>query len=132
MDGGTVDAQPEGDAPVTTAINIIEPGLSAISKVGRNITRGDANDFSTFSQPDAGDILEYRLNVTASSGATHSEVFDLLLTDTLPTGVTYQAGSSQLGASSSVVGVAADNNVQDPDIAGQVLTWGLGLSLIHI
>jgi len=112
------------------AITVLEPGLSAATKAVRNVTKGNAADFTdTPSAPDAGDILEYRIALTAASGANNSDVFDVTLVDTLPTGVIYQAGSSAYSAVagfvSSSAGVASDNSIDNPDIAASILTWGL-------
>lgn len=120
-DGGTDNNAPTGTPPVTTAITITEPALSALSKAVRNVTQGDATDFSSITPPNAGDVLEYRLSFTAASEANRSDVFDLTIVDTLGTSLTYVTGSSSVVG--SVVGVAADNSIVDPTISGQVLTW---------
>ena len=50
-------------------------------------------------------------------------MFDLTIVDTLSAGLTYEAGTSQLGGSSA--GVASDNAITDPSISSNVLTWDL-------
>ena len=86
-DGGS-DNVSGGALVQAPAVTIQEPLISAFSKAGRNITKGDA-DFTTFSAPDAGDILEYELRFTADGGANRSDIFDLIIVDTLATGTTY-------------------------------------------
>lgn len=107
---------------------ICEPDLS-IQKHGRNITRGDADDFSQFTPPDAGDIVAYRIQIT--NGTTHAyTAYDLELLDSLNAGQTY------------VINSLSGDLTQEPDIAGtgnmddpQTLTWGRNQSApvqIHI
>jgi fimbrial isopeptide formation D2 family protein/uncharacterized repeat protein (TIGR01451 family) len=96
---------------------ICEPDLR-IQKKGRNVTRGDADDFSQFTPPDAGDILEYRIQIT--NGTTNAyTAFDMEMIDTLNAGQTYVLNSlsGDLSQSPDIVGTG---NIDSP----QTLTWG--------
>lgn len=63
---------------------------------------------------DLGASLRYTLTMTAANGALNSEAFDVAITETLSTGLTYMGGSAKLN------GVAAE-----PSVSGLVLSWNL-------
>jgi len=112
------------------AITILEPEISGFAKAGRNVTQGDPADFSVLTAPDAGDVIEYQLTFTADTGSNNADVFDVIIIDTISPGLTYQTGTASVEG--SVLGVAVDNMISDPAIAGQVLTWELPNSDIDI
>ena len=128
-DGGTTNIVGGADIQAP-AVTIHESLITGFAKAGRNVTQGDPTDFSVLTAPNAGDVLEYQLTFTADAGVNAADVFDLTIVDTLGASLSYQAGSSVVAG--SVVGVAADNAIADPSIAGTVLTWGLAASDIDI
>ena len=98
-------------------VKICEPDL-LVQKDGRNITKADPDDFSQFTPPDAGDVLEYRIQITNGTANAYT-AFDIEIIDTLNDCQSYITSSLSGGLS------------QEPDIAGtgniddsQTLTWG--------
>jgi len=96
---------------------ICEPQLS-IQKVGRNMTTADPDDFSQFTPPDAGDILEYRIQIANGSVNAYT-AFDLEMIDTLNDGQTYVTNSLS-GDLSQEPDIVGTGNIDDH----QTLTWG--------
>lgn len=76
---------PTGIVPTTAAV-----------KAWRNVTKGDAADFSASTSASPGDTIEYRI-IVRNSGvlAAGNTVFQ----DTIPTGMTYVANSTTLNGS---------------------------------
>jgi uncharacterized repeat protein (TIGR01451 family)/fimbrial isopeptide formation D2 family protein len=116
----TYDNMPAGlDTASTSApLTIVEPTL-AIAKAVANVS-------SPGVPPNAGDILRYSLDFTASGGTvgdSFSDAFDILIEDALSLGLAYQGGTA------IVDGIG--NTIADPIVAGdgsttaQTLTWSL-------
>jgi len=99
----------------TVAINIIEPGITAITKSADPATAT------------VGEIVRYSVTLTAGGGSSYSDVFDVTITDRLDLGLVYD-GSPAITASS---GIGSDNFINPPDYTGdgynqpQILTWSL-------
>ena len=92
-------------APSAT-LTIVEP-LVAVSKAVAPLV-----------PPVAGDVLTYTVDLTASSGATFSDAFDLQLVDTLSLGLAYVPGSATVG------GVPVEPVIVGDGITlAQTLTW---------
>ena len=96
---------------------IHEPQLT-ITKTFRNITKNDPDDYSQFTPPDAGDIIEYRVKVINESVNAYTAC-DISIYDQLSEGQTFVSGSTSGGI------------LIDPDITGtgfvkdaQALLWG--------
>jgi len=108
----TPDSTP---GPVTT----LEPQMT-LAKAGRNITRNDP-DFSGFSRPDAGDILEYR--ITIENGLTNAATaHDVQIGDTLPAHLTYLSTTSAKLNGSDIPGF----NPVPAGAPNGPLLWGRG------
>ncbi len=100
---------------------IQEPEISVVQKV-RNETKGDPDDYSSCSNPDAGDILQYRLVITNGT-VNSSTAFDLNQVANLSEGLCYITDSMQeehLGT------VELDPQVSGTGDSGspQMLVWG--------
>lgn len=119
-DDGT--AENSGGPDVTTPPMTLQEPLVTPAKDARNVTAGDTFG-GGFTAPDAGDVVEYRLQFTAASGVDRSEAYDLGITDTLPAGTQFVSGSAAFGPGSSTIGPAADNALNDPAVSGQTLNW---------
>ena len=109
-------------------VNVASPNVTTTHGV-RNITRNPTGPYVTsvaagdIDAPDAGDILEYQISLANASGGFVAPAYDIALADTVPTGLTFVAGSAVVTAATGVTG-AAVNDVLAPDTAGQLLTWG--------
>jgi uncharacterized repeat protein (TIGR01451 family)/fimbrial isopeptide formation D2 family protein len=91
----------------SSPLTIVEPAVTVDKTV------------SPTTPPTAGDILTYRVDLTAISGANYSSAYDLLLADTLGSGLAYVAGSSTINGIS----------VADPAIIDQTLSWADGIDI---
>ena len=101
--------------PVTVTVQA--PGTNIITHQVRNVTR--SGTFSGAASADAGDVLEYRVTVNNTSATNRSPVYDLDFVSTLPAGLTYVASSTTATTTTGLTGTLGE-----PDVAGQVLTWG--------
>ena len=97
-------------------VTVAEPAVTVVHQV-RNITRATA--FAATAPADAGDILEYRVALTNPAAANRAPAYDLNFTDTLPAGLTYVPASTVTQVATGLTGTFVE-----PDLAGQVLTWG--------
>lgn len=93
-----------------------EPAVAVTHQV-RNLTKGSA--FAATATADAGDVIEYRVALSNPAAANRSPAFDLAFSDTLPAGLSYVPGSTVPIVDSGLIGT-----LSQPDVAGQVLTWG--------
>ncbi|MBI9073831.1 MAG: isopeptide-forming domain-containing fimbrial protein [Desulfatibacillum sp.] len=112
-----------GETAATETINagavsftVLEPALT-VTKLGRNVTRGNA-DFSAFTAPDAGDVLEFQVTITNGNTNAYT-AYDINIEDTLPEGLAITADAP------------VGDIVTDPDTSGtggagdaQTLVWG--------
>jgi fimbrial isopeptide formation D2 family protein len=73
---GTFSHATGGNVTGTTDINIVEPNL--------NITKAVSD-----ASPDAGDTITYTIRVDHIDATSDADAFDLVITDTIPTGLTY-------------------------------------------
>jgi len=112
---GDSNTQTSVAAGTSNNVSIVEPAISSISKTVNNST------------PSPGDTIRYSVTLTANGSAGHSDVFDVILTDTLPLGLVY-AGNPTVTVGA---GVGAGNTINAPDITGdgvttaQTLVWGV-------
>jgi uncharacterized repeat protein (TIGR01451 family)/fimbrial isopeptide formation D2 family protein len=110
--GGTT--QPELTSGTVT-FNIVEPNIPTITK---------SADLTTVI---AGDIVRYSATLSASSGTSFSDAFDVMIIDTLDLGLAYDGNPTVTVGS----GVGTDNTIGEPVIAGdginqaQTLVWSL-------
>jgi len=112
-----VNASQVAGSGVTTAsaTTIFEPGITTLTKVADNTT------------PTAGDVIHYTVTMQAQSGANVSDVFDVVLTDSLDLGLAYVAGSATVSAG---LGVGSGNTISSTDVTGdgistpQQIIWG--------
>ena len=102
----------------SSPLTIIEPSI-AISKAVANVSRPGI-------APNAGDIMRYSVNFTASGGASgddFADAFDLAIVDSLGLGLIYQNGTARVNGT--------NNTITDPTVTGdgtasaQTLTWNL-------
>ncbi|KPA16700.1 secreted protein containing DUF11 [Candidatus Magnetomorum sp. HK-1] len=100
------------------SVIICEPQLT-IKKIGRNITKNDSDDFSHFSSPDAGDIVEFSIQITNSNENAYI-AFNMGIIDTLSPGWSYYTQNTPTGDISQAPDVTGTGNLND----GQVLKWG--------
>ncbi|MCC5789002.1 MAG: DUF11 domain-containing protein [Opitutales bacterium] len=96
---------------------IQEPNLTFNQEV-RNVTRGETG-FSSTTEFDAGDVLEFRVQFSNTGAPALSNAYDLNLVEELPAGLTYEASSTSTIESSGLTGTLGE-----PDINGQELVWG--------
>ncbi|MDH5600873.1 MAG: isopeptide-forming domain-containing fimbrial protein, partial [Gammaproteobacteria bacterium] len=98
-DNGT---QTAGAANTSLSMTIVEPDITTITKVADKTT------------PTAGEIVRYSVTLDTSSGTNYSDVYDLIITDSLSPGLVYEGNPTvTVGA-----GVSADNTIAAPDITG--------------
>ncbi|WP_455375944.1 OmpA family protein [Kaarinaea lacus] len=100
---------------VSPTVTIVEPAITTIVKNVNNAT------------PSPGDTITYSVALTANGAGGFSDVFDVILTDVLPAGLSYVPGSSLVTAGA---GVGADNSINDPDVTvnadgTETLVWGV-------
>jgi fimbrial isopeptide formation D2 family protein/uncharacterized repeat protein (TIGR01451 family) len=99
------------DSAVTSGssdpLTIVEPSVTVTKSV------------TSASPPIAGAILTYTVNLKAKSGVEYSNAFDLVLADTLGTGLAYVIDSTKINGSTAA----------NPAINGQILTWS-GIDII--
>lgn len=69
--------------------------------------------------PVSGDVLTYTVDMTADTGATFSDAFDLVLTDTLSLGLAYVPGTATVAGAA----VEPDTITGDGINTAQTLTW---------
>ena len=102
----------------SSTLTIIEPSI-AISKTVANVSRPGI-------APNAGDVLRYSVNFTASGGAAgddFADAFDLGIVDSLGLGLIYQNGMATVNGT--------NNTITNPTVTGdgisnaQTLTWNL-------
>lgn len=116
---GVLASQQTGGSAVSTAnMTVLEPQITTITKSANNLT------------PTAGSVVRYSVDLTAASGANISDVFDVILTDTLSLGLVYEGNPTVTVGG----GVGADNSISAPAISGdgtttpQTLLWSLSNS----
>lgn len=97
-------------------VTVAEPDVSVTHEV-RNVTRSSGFDVTV--EADAGDVLEYRVVFSNPSSASRAPAYDLSITETLPVGLSYVENSTTTTEASGLTGTLVE-----PDISGQVLTWG--------
>jgi fimbrial isopeptide formation D2 family protein/uncharacterized repeat protein (TIGR01451 family) len=113
---GVLATQTDGGGDTSGSMTVLEPNISAITKLANNTS------------PTAGEIVRYTVTLTASSGAGFSDVFDVVLTDSLDLGLVYEGTPTVTGG--GVLG--AGNIIGEPEIIGdgivtpQTLIWSLG------
>ncbi|MEJ2142392.1 MAG: isopeptide-forming domain-containing fimbrial protein [Gammaproteobacteria bacterium] len=113
---GNIATQTEGGEGITGDMTIVEPDISTFTKTVNNST------------PTAGEVVRYSVTLTAAGGANDSDVFDVILTDTLDLGLVYEGNPTVTVGG----GVSADNVIGEPDITGdgittaQTLVWSPG------
>ncbi|MFH1498952.1 MAG: isopeptide-forming domain-containing fimbrial protein, partial [Verrucomicrobiota bacterium] len=111
------------------SVTVAQPSITVTHGV-RNATRNSGGPYvpsiaaSDAIAPDAGDLLEYQISITNASGANIASAYDFNLTDTMPAGVVYVDGWAGFDALSGVTPPAFATF--EPDIDGQLLTWGRG------
>ncbi|MDT3706704.1 MAG: isopeptide-forming domain-containing fimbrial protein [Thiobacillus sp.] len=106
QEDGNTAGQTAGGASSTASMVIVEPSVS-VSKL-----------VSPTTQPTAGDVLTYTVNLAAATGANYSGAFDTGVVDTLSLGLGYVAGTAKVGGI-AVEPVVAGDGVSTP----QTLTW---------
>ncbi|MCO1334424.1 isopeptide-forming domain-containing fimbrial protein [Microbulbifer sp. OS29] len=107
-DGGVLQAGGTGTAPTLT---VVEPELSAINSVVNQTSPGDA--------PDAGDLLRFTLNVSATGNAENSSAYDLMISEQLSLGLKFVPGTVIFAAVAQ-----ADPTVNGDGITtAQTLQW---------
>jgi fimbrial isopeptide formation D2 family protein/uncharacterized repeat protein (TIGR01451 family) len=100
--------QPTDDTRGNSApLTIVEPSVTVTKSV------------NPMTPPQAGNILTYTVNLTATTGANFSSAFGAGLVDTLSPGLAYVANSARVG------GVAVE-----PALSGQTLTWS-GIDILE-
>ncbi|MFO7592560.1 MAG: isopeptide-forming domain-containing fimbrial protein [Pseudomonadota bacterium] len=103
-------------------LRIVEPSVS-IGKTVTNTTKpGEA--------PDAGDILQYSVSITADGGAAgddFSDAFDLHVDDMLSLGLLYQPGTATVDGTGNTIADPVTNG-GDGVTTEQILTWSLSNS----
>lgn len=90
----------------TAPLTIVEPGVAVAKAV------------TPTTPPVAGDILNYTVDLSASTGANFSNAYDLGLVDTLSLGLEYVAGTATVDGV-AVAPVVSGDGVATP----QALTW---------
>lgn len=110
----TFDGSPQNLSPVTLTVR--EPAIN-ITKRARNNTRGNTSFNTTPTPPDAGDRIEYRIQIR--NGSAFARSYDHAIRDTLPVGFAYVPGTTA-GAFTSDPDVTGSGAPGDP----QTLVWG--------
>ena len=116
---GDTTTQTSGSGATSADMTVIEPAIATISKTVDNST------------PTAGEVVRFSIAVEADTGGNLSDVYDLIITDSLSAGLVYEGNPTvTVGA-----GVSADNSISAPDITGdgsiatpQTLYWSFGTS----
>jgi uncharacterized repeat protein (TIGR01451 family) len=115
--GGGTPGTPAGSA--SASVTLTEPHLS-LSKTVQNVTSCSPPTQGKLLRhaPDSGDTLRY--TVTITNGTSDSSTgFDINISDTLPTGLSYVANSTTLTSAS-----ATFTALGEPEQSGQTLIWG--------
>ncbi len=97
-------------------LTMLKPALAVDKAITHIFDRNGAEILPTPGGVEAGYVVEYRFVVTNVGTAT---AYSLNVTDTLPAGLTYHAGTSTLNGSP----------IADPSVVGQDLIYALGHTL---
>jgi len=114
----TYTEMPDGvDTASTSApLTIVEPAITLAKSVTNVSDPGQA--------PTAGDILRYRLDISADGGGTgdnFSDAFDLHIEDTMSTGMVYLGGTATVNGAGNTI--AEPSITGDGSTTGQTLIW---------
>ena len=103
---GSTAPQIAGGADSTENLSIVEPLVTVAKGVTPN------------TPPTAGDVLQYAVDLIATSGANYSDAFDTGVVDTLSLGLAYVSGTALVDGV-AVEPVVAGDGINTP----QTLTW---------
>jgi large repetitive protein len=100
---------------VTVTFSIVEPHITDITKIANSTT------------PTAGQIIRYSVTLTANGDTYASDVFDVMITDSLGLGLVYEGDPTVTVGG----GVGSNNSIGAPVVSGngidqaQTLLWNL-------
>ena len=106
-------------------LSIIEPSVTLASKTVANLTQPGL-------PPDAGDILQYTLTMSAANGAAFSDAFDVSVIDNLGLGLVYSGNPTVTNSGAYVNTIGAPVTSGDGVTTAQTMTWELPGSNIDI